>query len=125
LRKGNSISRTFPVRLQVLKTSRSLAPGMLVKVRFTPKVKKEKLLFVPKDAVVRAPSGAWVWVVRPNEKKDMIAHKLPVKTGKLNKKMIAVQTTNGSLRPGEWVVVDGNERLKPNTHVRIIHKKLN
>lgn len=125
VRQGDTVSRTFPVRLQVLEVSRSLAPGMLVKVRFAPKSKKEKFLFVPKDAVVRSPTGAWVWVVRADADKNMVAHKLPVKTGKLNKNRIAIHTTNGKLTPGEWVVVDGNERLKPNSPVRIINKKLN
>jgi len=125
VRQGNSVSRTFPVRLQVLESSKKLAPGMLVKARFAPIIKKEKLLFVPKDAVVRSPSGAWVWVVRADKDKNMIAHKLPVKTGKLNNNRIAVQTTNGKLKPGEWVVVDGNERLKPDSPVHIINKKLN
>lgn len=124
--QGDPVSRTFPVRLKVSKTNSSLAPGMLVKVRFTPNRKDlEKRLFVPKDSIVRTPKGANVWVVRENEEKKMMAYQVTVKTGKLVDSMIAVEFVDGRIEPGEWVVVDGNERLKPNTEVRIINKHLN
>ncbi|CCQ91279.1 putative HlyD family secretion protein [Nitrospina gracilis 3/211] len=124
--QGDPVSRTFPIRIKVSTTNSTLAPGMLVKVRFTPNQKDlEKRMFVPKDSIVRTPKGANVWVVRENEEKKMMAYKVTVKTGKLVDSMIAVEFIEGKIEPGEWVVVDGNERLKPDTEVRIINKHLN
>ncbi|CAI2718595.1 Putative HlyD family secretion protein [Nitrospina watsonii] len=124
--QGDPVSRTFPVRIKVSKPNSSLAPGMLVKVRFQPNKKDaEKGLFVPKDALVRTPKGANVWVVRENAEKKMIAYQVPVKTGKLLDSMISIEFLDKKIQAGEWVVVDGNERLKPDTEVRIINKHLN
>lgn len=125
--QGDPVSRTFPVRIKVASPNRTLSPGMLVQVRLKPQIKDaEKRLFVPKDAVVRNPKGADVWVVRETEEKKMMAYRIPVKTGTLVDSLVAVEFTGeGKIEPGEWVVVDGNERLKPDTEVRIINKHLN
>jgi len=125
--QGDPVSRTFPVRIKVSKTNHTLSPGMLVKVRLKPQIKDaEKRLFVPKDAVVRTPKGTDVWVVRENEEKKMMAYRIPVKTGTLVDSLVAVEFPGeGNIKPGEWVVVDGNERLKPDAEVRIIKKHLN
>lgn len=124
--QGDPVSRTFPVRIKISKTRKTLVPGMLVKVRLKPRIQNaDKKLFVPKDALVRTPKGANVWVVRENKDKKMIAYQVPVKTGTLLDSMVAVEVLEGSIEPGEWVVVDGNERLKPDTEVRILNKHLN
>jgi hypothetical protein len=60
IRSGDPVSRTFPIRIKVTKTKSQLAPGMLVRVELKPGKKKDKTLFVPKDAIVRTPRGTSV-----------------------------------------------------------------
>jgi RND family efflux transporter MFP subunit len=122
IRSGDPVSRTFPVRIKVSQTGSQLAPGMLVRVELKPGKKKSKTLFVPKDAIVRSPRETAVWVVREDKSKTMKAHKVVVKTGKLEKSLIAIHFKGKKIKSGDWVVVQGNERLKPNSKVNIINK---
>lgn len=122
IRSGDPVSRTFPVRIKVTKTNSKLAPGMLVRVELQPGKKKRKTLFVPKDAIVRTPRETSVWVVREAKDKTWKAHKVTVQTGRLEKNLIAVDFRGNKIKPGDWVVVQGNERLKPNSKVNIIKK---
>ncbi len=122
IRSGDPVSRTFPVRIKVTKTKSQLAPGMLVRVELKLGKKKDKTLFVPKDAIVRSPRETAVWVVREDKDKTMKAHKVTVQTGRLEKSMIAVHFKGAKIKSGDWVVVQGNERLKPNSKVNIIKK---
>ena len=122
IRSGDPVSRTFPVRIKVTKTKSKLAPGMLVRVELKPGKKKKGILFVPKDAIVRTPRGTSVWVVREAKDKTWKAHKVTVQTGRLEKNLIAVAFQGKKIKPGDWVVVQGNERLKPNSKVNIIKK---
>ena len=62
-------------------------------------------LFVPKDAVVRRASGQVVFVVE-----DAKARMVPIKTGRTHEGLIEV--VEGQLRPGDAVVVTGNEMLQ-------------
>jgi len=122
IRSGDPVSRTFPIRIKVNQTGSQLAPGMLVRVELKPGKKKGKTLFVPKDAIVRTPRETAVWVVREDKGKVMKAHKVVVKTGKLEKNLIAIHFKGKKIKSGDWVVVQGNERLKPNSRVNIIKK---
>ena len=122
IRSGDPVSRTFPVRIKVTQTDSQLAPGMRVRVELKPGKKKRKALFVPKDAIVRTPRETSVWVVREDKDKSMKAHKVVVQTGRLEKSLIAVHFKGKQIKPGEWVVVQGNERLKLNSKVKITNK---
>ena len=122
IRSGDPVSRTFPVRIKVTKTKSQLAPGMLVRVELKPGRKKGKTLFVPKDAIVRTPRETAVWVVLEDKDKTMKAHKVIVQTGRLEKNLIAVHFKGRKIKSGDWVVVQGNERLKPNSKVKITSK---
>ena len=122
IRSGDPVSRTFPIRIKVTKTKSQLAPGMLVRVELKPGKKKRKTVFVPKDAIVRTPRETSVWVVRKDKDKTMKAHKVVVRTGRLEKSLIAVHFKGKKIKSGDWVVVQGNERLKPNSKVNIINK---
>ena len=119
IRSGDPVSRTFPVRLKVTEANSQLAPGMLVRVEIKPGKKKGKTLFVPKDAIVRTPKETSVWVVREDKDKSMKAHKVVVQIGRLEKSLVAVRFKGKKIIPGEWVVVQGNERLKSNSKVKI------
>ena len=122
IRSGDPVSRTFPIRIKVSKTKSQLAPGMLVRVELKLGKKKGKTLFVPKDAIVRTPKGTSVWVVREAKDKTLKVHKVTVQTGRLEQNLIAVDFQGKKIQSGDWVVVQGNERLKPNSKVNIIKK---
>ena len=122
IRSGDPVSRTFPIRIKVNQTGSQLAPGMLVRVELKPGKKKSNTLFVPKDAIVRTPRETAVWVVREDKGKVMKANKVVVKTGKLEKNLIEIHFKGKKIKSGDWVVVQGNERLKRNSKVNIIKK---
>jgi len=122
IRSGDPVSRTFPIRIKVTKAKSQLAPGMLVRVELKSGKKKDKTLFVPKDAIVRTPRETSVWVVRQAKDKTQKAHKVIVKTGRQEKNLIAIDFRGKGIKPGDWVVIQGNERLKPNSRVSIIKK---
>ena len=122
IRSGDPVSRTFPIRIKVTKTKSQLAPGMLVRVELKPGKKKRKMVFVPKDAIVRTPKETAVWIIREDKSKIMKAHKVVVRTGRLEKSLIAVHFKGKKIKSGDWVVVQGNERLKPNSKVNITNK---
>lgn len=120
IRVGDPVSRSFPIRIKITKPDKYIAVGMLVNVEIYTKEKSNNLVFVPKDAIVRTPKETMIWVVRPDKDKLMITHKIPVKVGKLDGSLVAVDFEKGKLKSGDLVVVKGNERLKPNIQVKII-----
>jgi membrane fusion protein, multidrug efflux system len=67
-------------------------------------------LGVLRSAVMRNGHGSWVFIVRGNR-----AHKVPVKTGRQEGRMIAV---SGSLKAGDQVVVLGSYELSDGMAVR-------
>tara|TARA_B100000686_G_scaffold346587_1_gene433581 strand:+ start:1028 stop:2263 length:1236 start_codon:yes stop_codon:yes gene_type:complete len=115
---GDALSRTFPVRIGIRNQKRTLAPGMMVTTKLFPRRDSQKSLFVPKDAIVRSPKETIVWAVR-NNLKEVKAVRIPVKTGRAKKRLIAVEPLKGNLKKGDQVVVQGNERLRPNSAVLI------
>lgn len=119
---GNPTSRTFPARIKIGNPDGSIAPGMLVSVEIYDDQSRGKVIFVPKDAVVKTPKEASVWVVRPDKSKKNIAHKVTVTTGKQEDNLISINFQKDQIKHGEWVVVQGNERLKPNAMVKIIKR---
>jgi multidrug efflux system membrane fusion protein len=60
---------------------------------------------------MRSETGQFVYVV----KKDKSVEARPVTTGQVADAMVAVHS---GLKPGETVVVDGQARLAPGSHVR-------
>ena len=119
-------TRTFPVIVGLTNVMRKDTPmllaGMLARVDL-PAGKRQKLPLVPKDALVLNGSDRSVYVV------DLVAEgsegdgpygtarKVPVQLGVAFQDGIQV---TGGVRPGELVVVVGNERLVPNSKVRIV-----
>lgn len=98
-------SRTFPVKIEVLNTpDTAIKAGMfargILRVGAT-----QPAVFVPKDAVVRRASGQVVFVVE-----DAKARMVPIKTGRTQEGLI--EAVEGQLRPGDSVVITGNEMLQ-------------
>jgi multidrug efflux pump subunit AcrA (membrane-fusion protein) len=98
-------SRTFPVKIEVANTpDTAIKAGMFARVTLRTGA-AHPAVFVPKDAVVRRGSGQVVFVVE-NAK----ARLMPIKTGRTHEGFIEV--VEGGLKPGDIVVVTGNELLQ-------------
>jgi HlyD family secretion protein len=98
-------SRTFPVKIEVLNTpDTAIKAGMFARVSLRTGAVQPSV-FVPKDAVVRRASGQLVFVVE-----DGKARLVPIKTGRTHEGLIEV--VEGQLKPGDTVVVTGNEMLQ-------------
>jgi multidrug efflux system membrane fusion protein len=104
-------STTGQVRLRATfaNDDRTLWPGSLVSVRIQVSVEKNATV-VPLHALMRSETGQFVYVV----KKDKTVEVRPVNTGEAADTMVAVRS---GLKPGETVVVDGQARLAPGSHV--------
>ena len=111
LSQGDPNSRTFPVRIHLANQDHKIKSGMEAIVTFNLTDKKNALL-VPKDAVVTA--GDTRMVFRVNDGKAM----------PLNVKILGYYDGNvaveGSLQPGDQVVIRGNERLRPGQPVTVM-----
>lgn len=105
-------TRTFLIRAVVPNSSWVLLPGMSVKAEFTLADKQAgPVLQVPADAVVRRTDGSTlVWAVRSAEQGD-VAQPVEVIVGRSSDNRIEV--TSDRLKPGDPVVILGNESLRP------------
>jgi HlyD family secretion protein len=98
-------SRTFPVKIEVPNTpDHAIKAGMFARVTLRTG-SAQPSVFVPKDAVVRRAAGQVVFVVE-----DAKARLVPVKTGRVHEGLIEI--VESQLKPGETVVVTGNELLQ-------------
>jgi len=104
LPKGNPDSRTFPVRIHLANPDHKIKSGMEAMVDFNLATEIEALL-VPKDAVVTSGDNRLVFMVN-----DGKATSVPVKIIGYHDGDVAVE---GNLKPGDQVVIRGNERLRP------------
>lgn len=122
--QGDLRSRSFPVNVRVDNPSSGgrplLAPGMLARVTL-PVGDEAEVLAVPKDALVldQGARQAKVWVVLPETGAEGpgSVRPVPVKVGSAtDRKWIEVE---GALKPGELVIVEGNETVVPARGVKV------
>lgn len=110
--QADPASRTFPAKIEVPNTpDTALKAGMFARVTLrsgTP----QPSVFVPKDAVVRRATGQVVFVVHEGK-----ARLVPLKTGRVLDSLIEV--VDSKLKPGDTVVVTGNELLQDQAAVVI------
>jgi len=104
LPQGNPDSRTFPVRIHLANPDHKIKSGMEAMVTFN-LATEIKALLVPKDAVVTSGDNRLVFMVN-----DGKAISVPVKINGYYDGDVAVE---GNLKPGDQVVIRGNERLRP------------
>lgn len=114
-------SRTFPVKIRVKNEIDQQVPliksGMLARVSLPTGAQMDSLL-VPKDALVLGGQSPMVYVIVPGKKKgSLTAQPVPVTTGVADGELIQV---TGNLKPGQQVVVRGNERLRPGQEIVIL-----
>lgn len=111
LPQGDPDSRTFPVRMHLANPDHKIKSGMEAIVTFNLATEKKALL-VPKDAVVTAGNNRLVFMVN-----DGKAIPIPVKILGYYDGDVAVE---GNLKPGDQVVIRGNERLRPGQVVTVL-----
>ncbi len=117
---ANATGRTFPVRIDVANSNRSIAPGMSVRVNFLIGDQVvAPVVMVPRDAVVKSADGSEiVWRVS-SKSGNKIVNPVRIKIGRWYQS--SVEIVDGSINPGDQVVIRGNEILKPGQRVRLAH----
>ena len=116
---GTENARTFPVKIDIDNADQVLAPGMSARVylQLDENVTTEALL-IPRDAIVRHPGGTeTVWVMREQNGQQRAAP-INVRSGRSSKGLTEI--VDGELKPGDQVIVRGNEILQPGQLVYII-----
>lgn len=107
------VTRLFPVVVEIDDLEGELAPGMSVHAEI-PVSEMAGMLAVPVDAVLETFQGASVFRVSPTEDGGMpIAERVPVNVRFRRDGLTFLDAE--SLKPGQMVVVEGNERLFPGT----------
>jgi RND family efflux transporter MFP subunit len=119
-------ARTYPVYLRLKNKFKNETPmllaGMLARVD-VPVGQRMKLPLVPKDALVLNGKDRSVFVVDIDKKDSSIksatgsVRKVAVELGVASDDRIQVI---GEIKAGDFVVVEGNERLVPNSQVKIV-----
>mgnify|MGYP001163512955 CR=1 FL=1 len=119
-------ARTYPVYLRLKNKFKNETPmllaGMLARVD-VPVGQRIKLPLVPKDALVLNGKDRSVFVVDLDKKDNSInsgtgfVRKVAVELGVASDDRIQVI---GEIKAGDFVVVEGNERLAPNSKVKIV-----
>ena len=104
LPKGNPAARTIPVKVRVNNPSFKIRSGMEARVTFSLDDIREALL-VPKDAIVTSGDNRSVFSLEDDKAVPVVVKILGYYDGD-----VAVE---GNLKPGDRVVVRGNERLRP------------
>ncbi len=111
LPKGDPNARTFRIHIRVPNTGKRIKSGMAATVSFSLGAKRT-LMLLSKDAIVTAGNRRLVYVV---EKGQVTPVSIDVVGYHDND--AAVQ---GDLKPGQQVVIRGNERLRPGQSVRVV-----
>ena len=113
--RGDLRSRSFPVKVRLMNRVTEIGawikPGMFAQVTL-PVGNKGSALMIPKDALVLNERSTMVWAVEPDKASPTIGRvrPVPVELGLSADGWIEVR---GDLKPGEFVIVEGNERINP------------
>jgi multidrug efflux system membrane fusion protein len=106
---------TIRLRATFPNTKRMLWPGELVNARLLLRTDPDGLT-IASGAVQQGPSGSYIYVIAP----DQSVQARPVQVAQISEGQALIAS---GLKAGEQVVVDGQYRLQPGTHVRILHGK--
>jgi membrane fusion protein, multidrug efflux system len=111
------IQTTGTIRLRATfpNARRLLWPGELVNARLLLRTEPEGLT-ISAGAVQQGPTGSYVYVILP----DQSVQVRPVGVAQISEGQALI---NSGLKAGETVVVDGQYKLQPGTHVNILQGK--
>lgn len=107
---GDSRSHMFEIRIDVDADAWVVGENVRLNV---PTAQPQRLLAVPRDALILRRDGASVFRIGT----DDIAQQIDVVPGLGDRTMIAVK---GALSPGDQIVVRGGERLSPGVKVQVL-----
>lgn len=113
--KGDKLTRTFPVKFKTIVKDIFIYDGMEAKIKL-PRNKKIQSLIVSRDAVIKRFGQNVVFIV--NEKSMAIM--MPVQVVGYKGETIAIEAKG--LKEGMNIIIKGNERVFPNSPVKIINK---
>ena len=120
---SDAASRTFRIWIEIPNDEHLLAPGMSARVNLHIAAgDRAPALLLPRDAVVRKPDGtANVWVIVVE---DGITKAVPrlIETGRSYRDHIEI--VQGDVRPGQQVVIRGNEILRPGQSVLVAEERV-
>ncbi len=108
----NQPTGTLQLKATFPNPAERLWPGQLFDSRLLIQTRHDGLT-VPAPAVQRGPSGSYVYVVKP----DGTVENRAVTVGQIGSKHALIDT---GLQRGEEVVVDGQSKLQPGTHVTLL-----
>lgn len=111
LPRGDSGSRTYPVRIYLSNPDLKIKGGMEATVLFSLDGGKNALL-VQKDAIVPAGGNKIVFTVKDGKALPVMVNVLGYYDGNA--------AVEGDLKPGDKVVIRGNERLRPGQPVKVL-----
>jgi membrane fusion protein (multidrug efflux system) len=103
-------SGQITVRAEIPNPKAALLPGLFVRVQLE-QAEVPSAMLLPQQAVTTGATGATVWVVGADGKPAL----RPVKLGSAQASQWVVLE---GLQPGEQVVVDGFQKMRPNTPVK-------
>jgi RND family efflux transporter MFP subunit len=108
--RADTSSRTFPVRVRIPSMGGKIGVGMIAQLEFS-FGQSYTTTIVPKDAIVLEDRGEYTYVIDDED----VVRRTQVKTGLAVGDWVDVDS---ALRPGQRVVVRGNERLRDGQKVR-------
>jgi multidrug efflux system membrane fusion protein len=88
-----------------------LWPGKFVNARLILTTQKDATV-IPSSVVQRGPQGTYAYVIKPDKTVEM----RPIKLGRTEANFALVES---GLKAGEQVVVDGQYKLQPGSHVEL------
>lgn len=109
-------SRAFPVRIDVANGEGRIVPGMIARVTLDPATAAERSVVVPRDAIVAQGPMPVVFRINPGDS-GFEVERLEVEAGRFFGGSVEVF---GDLRPGDVVVIRGNERLQGGAKVDLL-----
>lgn len=120
--QADTRARTFPVKIRVVNTIGDDGPliksGMLARVNLATGDVQQALL-VPKDSLVLGGQQPMVFTVVPSTEPKGSQQAMPVPV-RLGAAWGSFMQVFGTLQPGQLVVVEGNERLRPSQPVNVL-----